>query len=362
MKILFVLPNLDGGGAQKAILNVARGLAERGHETHAIIFESTIEYASLIPADVRLHSLGEAGEKISMGWIGKRLTARKLSRLHKELAAERRFDLIVSTLPFADEVCYLARLPEVWFRIANNIFAEIASLSGASKRARRLARYRSIYEGANLIAVSGDLANDLRNNLGPKKSRIVTIYNPFDLDKIRLLAGEREPGLPPDNFIVYAGRFERQKRFDVLFDAFKKSGLSEPLVLLTNSSPALLAMIRQYGLDGKVIVAGFRQNPYPWYRNANLLVLSSDREGMPNVVIEAMICGCPVASTDCPSGPRELLSGNMKQFLAPCGDAEALAACMRRAVGNRAAFDFSRTEEFRKERAIDAYEQLARKA
>jgi glycosyltransferase involved in cell wall biosynthesis len=348
MKILFVLPNLDGGGAQKAILNVARGLVERSHETHAIIFENTIEYASLIPADVRLHSLGKAGEKMSMGWIGKRLTARKLSRLHKKLSAERRFDLIVSTLPFADEVCYLARLPGVWFRIANNIFAEIASLSGELKRARRLARYRSIYEDANLIAVSDDLANDLRNNLGFKKSRVVRIYNPFDLDKIRLLAGERESDLPSDSFIVYAGRFERQKRFDVLFDAYKKSDLKEPLVLLTNSSPALLEL--------------FRQNPYPWYKNANLLVLSSDREGMPNVIIEAMICGCPVASTDCPSGPRELLSGNMKQFLAPCGDVAALAACMRIAIGNRAAFDFSRTEEFRKERSIDAYEQLACKA
>jgi glycosyltransferase involved in cell wall biosynthesis len=87
-------------------------------------------------------------------------------------------------------------------------------------------------------------------------------------------------------------------------------------------------MISDRGLASSVVVAGFQTNPYPWYRKAGGMVLSSDREGMPNVLLEALALGTAVASTDCPSGPFELLGEERPECLAPPGDPEALAKAM----------------------------------
>jgi glycosyltransferase involved in cell wall biosynthesis len=94
----------------------------------------------------------------------------------------------------------------------------------------------------------------------------------------------------------------------------------------------LQALIDRFGLAKQVIVCPFRTNPYPLIANARLLVLSSDREGLPNVLIEALICHTPVVSTDCPSGPREIL----QQPLVPCGDAVALAKALVEALDSPA--------------------------
>jgi glycosyltransferase involved in cell wall biosynthesis len=79
-------------------------------------------------------------------------------------------------------------------------------------------------------------------------------------------------------------------------------------------------------------VAGFRRNPYPWIARAELLVLCSDHEGMPNVLLEALACGTRIVSTDCPSGPREVMEGDLARYLVPCADADALARAMRAAL------------------------------
>jgi glycosyltransferase involved in cell wall biosynthesis len=109
-----------------------------------------------------------------------------------------------------------------------------------------------------------------------------------------------------------------------------------------------------------VTVAGFRENPFPWYANAAACVLSSDREGMPNVLIESLICGTPVVSTDCPSGPREVLIGELSRWLVPSGDAAALAQKMREVIEVPPKIDAAILERFSKEQAINAIEELAR--
>jgi glycosyltransferase involved in cell wall biosynthesis len=153
-----------------------------------------------------------------------------------------------------------------------------------------------------------------------------------------------------------------QKRHDVLLEAWRRAALPHKLVLLTAASAALEQMIRSKGLEGRVLVAGFRKNPYPWMRAAELLVLSSDREGMPNVLVEALACGTRVVSTDCPSGPREVMRGELARYLVPPGNPEALAHAMRTALADPLP-DLSVIEaEFSAERMAGAYESLARAA
>ena len=152
--------------------------------------------------------------------------------------------------------------------------------------------------------------------------------------KSAALAAETPPSLPREPYIVHVGRFAPQKRHDLLFNAWRIAALPHKLVLLTPPSPALDTLIAAAGIAGSVIVAGFQQNPHPWIRAADALVLCSDHEGLPNVLIEALICGTQIVSTDCPSGPREIMAGALARLLVPAGDAQALAAALRAAVSN----------------------------
>ena len=168
--------------------------------------------------------------------------------------------------------------------------------------------------------------------LGLGRANIVRIYNAIDGAAIRALAAEPQPALPREPYLIHVGRFAPQKRHDLLFEALRRSELPHRLVLLANPEPALERLIVEKGLSGRVTIAGFQHNPYPWIARAELLVLCSDHEGMPNVLIEALACGTRLASTDCPSGPHEMLEGDLARFLAPCGDAVALAQVMRAAL------------------------------
>lgn len=330
MNFAFIVTNLAGGGAEKALLKLGSQLAGRGHEVHLVLLEDHVEHPA--PADIRLHALTRRGRRMRKGALGKLIAAFKLHRLISSLAERRAFDLIVSTLPFADEVAVRATLPRHWCRIANTLSAEIARLNDPGKARRRLHRYRRVYGGRPLIAVSNGVAEDLRHGLGLRSARIERIYNPFDFAAMRARAAEPAPGRPEVPYLIHVGRFTGQKRHDLLLDAFARLDIPHPLVLLAEREPGLSELIRQRGLEGRVIVAGFKANPYPWIAGAALLVLCSDHEGLPNVIIEALALGTAAVSTDCPSGPREILGEALPGCLVPVNDVPALAEAIRHAL------------------------------
>ena len=122
----------------------------------------------------------------------------------------------------------------------------------------------------------------------------------------------------------------------------------------------LLALVKKLRLEERVDFPGFMENPYAFLAKAELSVLSSRNEALPTVLIEAMACGCPVVSTDCPFGPREILKGGRLGSLVTVGDSEALAVAMARVLDElheRAALR-ERASFFSTERAVDRYEKL----
>lgn len=360
MNFCFVLPNLSGGGAERVTLSLAEGLLRRGHGVSLIIFDDTAAFQ--IPQGLKVEMLLPPGQKISGGFFAKRKLARLLRERYRAMAPAGGFDLTAASLPFADEIVLKAGI-DSWHHIHNTLSAEIGALSEHSpmKAFRRQRKYRSFYSGKRVIAVSNGVAADLRDDLGIETACLEVIYNPFDLQSIRKRAAEPAGGIPAKPYIIHAGRFMRQKRHDLLFDAYRKADIPHSLVLLTEPSAALADLIDRKGLAGRVTVAGFQPNPYPWYARAAALVLSSEREGFGNVLVEALACGTPAVSTDCRSGPGEILTGALRAYLSPVGDADALAANLRRAVNEPYPINETDLARFSAEAAVAAIERLARR-
>jgi len=314
VKIYFLITNLSGGGAEKSILRIATALHSQGYSAGIILLENKIEYD--IPFDLDITILTK---RISRGWLGKRILAYKLRKQFISLDC-----VIISTLPFSDEIASLSRLENRWCRISNSLIGEIRqlALTNPRKSKRRLRRYERIYRGEKLIALSSEMADELKNNFSPR--RIEIIPNFFDFFTIRHAALEAS-ARPKFKYAIHVGRFNKQKRHDILLNAWASKKVDCPLILLTHKNELLEKMIAERGLSEKVTIAGFQKNPYPWIAGAELLVVSSDYEGLPNVIIEALICGTPVVSTDCPSGSNEILAA-MPECLAKTGDSIDLSS------------------------------------
>jgi glycosyltransferase involved in cell wall biosynthesis len=191
-----------------------------------------------------------------------------------------------------------------------------------------------------VIAVSQGVADDLARLIGPGRARLVVIPNPVVTPDLLRLAGEAPdhpwlgPGQPP--VILAAGRLAPQKDYPTLIRAFAAlvEGQDMRLIILGEGPerPALEALVGDLGLSGRVDLPGFRGNPFAYMAKARLFVLSSAWEGLPGVLIQAMACGTPVVSTDCPSGPREILVEGRLGPLVPVGDIAALAEAMARTL------------------------------
>ena len=320
MKFCFLISNLDGGGAQKATIKAAELLCQEGYFVQLVLLENHISFKFNRKIKLKIIS-----EKMKGGLFGKYLMAYKLNKAFYEIEKKKgKFDLVISTLPLCDEIVRIAKIPNVYFRIANTLGSEIESLKkqNPNKANRKLSRYKACYNNQKIIAVSEGVKKDLINNIRIK-SDISVIYNPFNFSHIRKLASKSIHIKKP--YLIHVGRFSGQKRHDLLLDAWKLMNLNMKLLLMTNTSKDLEEMILERGLTNSVKIIGFQKNPYPYIYQSEMLVLSSDREGLPNVLVEALICGTRVISTDCPSGPSEILNGGLKKFLVPVDSAQLLA-------------------------------------
>lgn len=361
MRFALIVSDLSGGGAEKAMLNMAALLSGHGHLVDLVLLEDKCEH--VVPPGMGIQALAAPG-KISHGWFGKRFAAWKLHRL---LRGGDGYHLIVSTLPFADEIVHLARLPRHCCRIANTLTSEIERLASdnPTRAARRRRRYLTLYRSHQLIAVSQGVADDMRTHFGIDTKQLHVIANPFDFAAIRVLAAAPCPNRPGEPYILHVGRFAPQKRHDLLLAAYARAELTQRLVLLTPPDARLEALIAQLGLQHRVTIADFQVNPYTWMAGADLLVLCSDHEGLPNVLIEALACGTRVISTNCPSGPSEILSGELAQWLVPCNNEDSLAQAMQVALAAPkpgAEAVAAALAPYSAERALATWEALARES
>ncbi|MCI0511147.1 glycosyltransferase involved in cell wall biosynthesis [Chromohalobacter marismortui] len=321
-RIAVFLPSLVGGGAERVMVTLANGFAARGVPVDLVVVAAKGEYLADVSSRVRLVELGATRVLFS------------LPALVRYLRRERPHALL-SALNHANIIALWARkLSGTKIRL---VVSERNTLSHdlSSDRFERVVPWlmRLSYPAADaIVAVSSGVADDLAQTVCLPRERIDVVYNPINTRLAALCqAPLRHPwlkaGQPP--VIVAAGRLTVQKDFATLIDAFaevRRTHRARLVILGEGELRAdLEARIDALGISDDVALPGFVDNPYPWMRQASLFVLSSAWEGFCNVLAEAMACGTPVVSTDCPSGSAEILEDGKWGRLVPVGDAPALA-------------------------------------
>lgn len=316
------MAHFHAGGAERVMLTLISGFCKRGHSVELVLSSATGELLAEVPDGVRVVDL-KAGRMM-----------RALPRLVRYLK-DSSPDALLSTLSQPNLVALLAR---DLARVPTRVVVREANTPTQEFRHARLFKDRIvprlialIYRRADhVIAVSEGVAQSLRA-LG--LSRVARIYNPVLNERLRQLCQEspQHPWFQSHEvpIVLAVGRLEPQKDFLTLLNAFAivREARAARLIIFGEGSerPRLEQQVQSLGLSESVALPGYTPNPFPYMRSADVFVLSSRFEGLPNALIQAMACGCPVVSTDCPSGPSEILSGGQYGHLVPVGDPVALA-------------------------------------
>ena len=331
-KIALLVSFSGKGGVERMMLNLAQGISARGHAVDLLSIKSRALGPGDVPSGVRRLD------------IGTNHTLTSLLPLVRYLKHQRP-DALLSAKDRANGIAVLARkLAGVPTRVVVRMGTTVsASLTDAHflKRWFYYRRMRWTYPFADgVVAVSQGVAYDMARIIGIDSNRFTVIANPVISSRMFRLAEDTvdHPWLNnrSEPVIIGIGRLTRQKDFATLIRAFARVQDTIPcrLIILGEGRDRgnLDQLATQLGVDQRIDMPGFLANPYAYLKKADVFVLSSRWEGSPNVLTEAMALGVPVVSTDCPSGPREVLKDGRVAPLVPMQDPAALSSAIKRVL------------------------------
>ena len=357
--VLLAIDSLTGRGAEKVVVNLAESLLALGHKASIVIYEDIVEFA--IDPRITVHRLQPAarGKLRLLSSFTDSENVRRFKALLAKIEADKgHVDLILSALPRIDRILSRIRDKRIHHVIHNALSMQNGiRKNGWRKKLARIWHAKRMYDGRQIIGVSAGVGEDLVDYVKVRPAALRTLYNPFHFEQIHQLAAEAFTPPVPD-YILHIGAFTiKQKRQDLLIEAFAASGLLCKLVLLGKGrdEAKIREIAERCGVADRVLFAGFQKNPYPWIKHARLLALSSEYEGFGNVLVEALVLGTPVVSTSCPAGPAEILA-SMPQMLVPPGDVQAFAARLRESHGKPPMIDVASLNRF--EASVVANEYL----
>ena len=330
-KVMFIIPHLGSGGAERVVANLCNGLAD--YERIVLIFENIIKhnvdawvisinspatqslFKKLLNFPVRYLKIRKLKEEIKPDFVVSLLEPANLFNVLAKISSQK------TILSFhSNYITSLQENPSFGRGIARSILKTIYTLA-----------LKTIYKRADLlIAISKGVAEDLIKNYGINSNKVKVIYNPYPIDEIRELAKE-SLGSHEEIFkhpvLITAGRLTKQKGQWYLlrvFKALKEKHKDLKLVILGEGElkEYLVELSKELGLKTyvwdrdelsesfDVYFLGFQKNPFKFMARSKLFVFPSLWEGFPNALVEAMACGVCVVSSDCRSGPREILAPN----------------------------------------------------
>lgn len=358
-KIAVLLSNLESGGVQRSTLNLLRGLSERGLTIDLVVFRDQGSLRKEVPAQtnvVDLHSRTSSG----------------VFTLARYLRSGRPLALLSNQAHVNVSALIAIRLSRSKTRA---LVVEHNSLSAVAEHAEKwVERQRPLWMrlfyllADEIIAVSHDLAREMADLAGIPNTKIRVIYNPIVSANLQQKAAQyndhpwmKDPSVP---LVLAVGRLTPQKDFTTLLRAFallRQNQMARLLILGEGPQrQSLERMVIELGITDTVELSGYIENPYPYIANAEVFVLSSAWEGLPSVLIEALALGTQVVSTNCPTGPEEILNHGRYGQLTPVGDSSALSEAISMAIEKPLPTGrlVERAQVFSVEKAVDAYYHL----
>lgn len=335
-RLALFLPAMYGGGAERIMLNLAHGIAQQGFKVDLVVGISDGPLLEQVPECVNLVELGASRSIYALPAL-----IRYLRRVkpYAMLTALNRVNLMA-----------------IWAKRLTGyptslVVTEHNTLSVGTKNTKML-REKMYPLLANLfypwadgiVGVSQGVSDDLAKTARIDRKQIDVIYNPVITDEMRKKAETplEHPWVQSDQppVMLAIGRLSEQKNFSLLLDAFAKLRADQPArLIILGEGPLreqLEAQIETLGIAEDVSLPGWVENPYAYMMHTDALVLSSNWEGLPTVLIEALYCQTNIISTDCPSGPQEVLAKGKYGQIVPMNDTVALAQAMRKAINGDA--------------------------
>jgi glycosyltransferase involved in cell wall biosynthesis len=357
-KICVFLHDLRGGGAESCTLRLIEGMLRSGRNVDLVLVRASGEFLAHIPPGTRVVDLK------------KDRVAHSIFAFARYLRRERPTSVLASL-----HHINLAAILAVWISRLNTnlIICEHNQISQKVRHARGFVRrltYRAVAvlypRATGIVAVSKGVADDLVAFAGLSESRIKVVYNPVYNEAMHEKAAAPpshswflSPSMPT---ILAMGRLHTQKGFDILLHAFQRVRDTFPCRLVIvgegDERGSLANLSQQLGIADDVSFPGFIENPLALMSRADLFVMSSRWEGLPTVLIEALACGAPIVSTDCRSGPREILDNGRFGTLVPPNDVEALAQAIVKSLGGPRKSHSERAKDFSDTASIARYLEL----
>jgi glycosyltransferase involved in cell wall biosynthesis len=331
IKVLFFISSLDGGGAERVMVNLLGNIEGSRIEPVLVLLypAATSPYREYLSENIRIivveRSTNSFFEKIKQFILFIRSVHKERPRILLSMLTHNNLMALCAGILLRIRVIVCEHI---------TLGEDIKTEEGKRMLGVPVAPLVKILYGYadRVIAVSEGIKRNLIEEFRIPARKIRVIYNPIDSAAITELST-----IPPEHpffqgrapVVMGAGRLVTQKRFDILIKAFSSVAKEmDARLIILGEGPgreALQKLVRDLGMEDKVSLAGFHGNPYQFLSRADVFVLSSGYEGLPMVILEAMACGVPVISTDCRSGPREILQNGRCGLLVPVGDEAALS-------------------------------------
>lgn len=357
LRIALIMSSLEIGGTQRVMVHLADGFIKKGFTVDAVAVKASGPFLKMLPVEANLIDLGAKRALFAIPAL-----IRYLRKSHP--------DMILSGLTHINIAAIIARsLSGIKSRLI------VSERNNLTQKKIHSAKFwdRFLYEiitffypyADAIVAVSQDVADDLVRTAKLKTKKITTIYNPIPVDEVRA-SSKKEINHPwfsnhTNPVILAVGRFHKQKDYPTLINAFNllRSNKTARLIILGEGKerPAIESMIHASPYSDDICLMGNIENPYPYMAKTDVFVLPSAWEGFGMVLVEALACGATIVSTDCHSGPSEILENGKYGRLVPVGDSQSMADAIKLSLDHPFPQEknIARARDFSEERAVEQY-------
>ena len=358
-RIVFVIHALNIGGAERIMVTLLNHISRDKYDIHLVIFRATGAFLTDLPSDIVLHDLGVSSAKKGIFPL-----IQKLYQLKPDIVFSGIGYLNALLSLFIPWINRFMPKPIHWIARETSIVSIIIKKERFTTLFEWL--YRHTYHNFDtIVCQSNYMKQDLFDTYGIPKTKMVVIHNPVDSERIKRLSMlPLSSSFDPNKInLIAVGALREVKRFDQLLEAFATLDDRYVLTIVGGGvkEASLKAYARELKIEQAVSFVGHQSNPYAYMHKADLLILTSEYEGFPNVLLEANSCGLPVLAFACPGGVSEIIEEGINGHLIPCQDIPALVEAIfafEKGIYSPSLLQTHITQHYGIDKIIDQYEAI----